>query len=210
MLRRLREYNDVMSWMDSDFWDHHEQLYEEKLQTLQKELQSIQDGEHPLFKELVTDLELIRDQAIDDALCFEAYQLSMSRQDHDVNTMLIEEECQTEIDHLNEVLMVVIDEHRKMIKEDRDDIDGIEISNIFTEAYARVKQKRHLRKRAANHNNVDRGSPARVENRGRRQKNAPVVHSIHAPLTTKEEDEVESDLLMMKGVSTKRGAPARR
>ncbi|KAI8086703.1 uncharacterized protein BX664DRAFT_236784, partial [Halteromyces radiatus] len=116
MFRRLREYNDLMTWMDNEFWEQNDEVYTEKLQALQKELQSIQD-------EMVTDLEMIRDQTIENALCFEYYQLTMTKQEFDLDVMMIEDEFQNEMHHLNDVLMLVIDEHRKQIKEDREDSD---------------------------------------------------------------------------------------
>ncbi|ORX43196.1 hypothetical protein DM01DRAFT_1202294 [Hesseltinella vesiculosa] len=136
----------------------------------------------------------------------------MTRQDYELNTLMIEEEYQLETNHLTEAIMGVIDDCRKSIKDDRDDADAIDIHSIFQDAYARLKQKRSLRKRTAMHHHSDhRGSPARLESRGRRQKNTPAPHNIHAPLSTKEEDEVENDFLQMKGISPKRnGNPSRR
>lgn len=49
-------------------------------------------GDHAAFQELVTDLEIIRDQTIESALCFENYQMTMTKQDLDLDVMLIEEE----------------------------------------------------------------------------------------------------------------------
>ncbi|KAI9307399.1 hypothetical protein BJ944DRAFT_158133, partial [Cunninghamella echinulata] len=166
MLNKLREYNDIMNWMDNEFWEQNEEVYQEKLQSLQKELKSIQD-------DIVSDLEIIRDQTIQNALCFEDYQLLMTRQELELNTMVIEEEYQNEMDHLNEVVMSVIDEHRRQIKEDREYSNKLDIKGIFNDAYAKIKHKRGLRKRTNNYNILnsgDKGSPRSetTTSRGRR------------------------------------------
>ncbi|CAO3587344.1 unnamed protein product [Absidia cylindrospora] len=209
MFRRLREYNELMAWMDNEFWEQNDEVYQEKLQSLQKELKSIQEGDHAAFQELVTDLEIIRDQTIESAMCFENYQMTMTKQDLDLDVMLIEEEFKNDSQHLNEVIMLVIDEHRKQIKDDREDTDELDTNGIFREAYTRIQQKRNLRKRTTHHihANGDRPSPSRQEtsSRGRRLKNTTVPpHNINAALTAKEEDDVESEYMAMKGVLPKR------
>ncbi|CAO3598412.1 unnamed protein product [Absidia cylindrospora] len=209
MLRRLRDCTDLMSWMDHEFWEQKDEVYQDKHQALQKELKSLQEGDHAVFQERVADLELIRDQAIESALCFETYQQTMAKQDLDLNLMEIENEFKIEERYLNEVIMQVIDEHRKQIKEDRgNDIDAVDSEGIFEEVYERIQQKKHLRKRTTLMNG-DRASPAgsrqETSSRGRRLKNTTVApHNINAPMTAKEEDDVETEYLAMKGVIPKR------
>lgn len=41
---------------------------------------------------MVADLELIRDQTISNALCFENYQMTVTKQGFDLDVMLIEDE----------------------------------------------------------------------------------------------------------------------
>ncbi|KAI8343685.1 Sds3-like-domain-containing protein [Chlamydoabsidia padenii] len=171
ILRRLREYNYLMTWMDNEFWEQNEEMYQEKIQSLQKELKTIQEGDHAVFQELVTDLEIIRDQTIESALCFENYQMTMTKQDFDLDVMLIEEEYKSDSQHLDEVLLLVIDEHRKQIRDDREDTDRLDIDGIFQDAFTRVQQK---------------------------QNTTVPPHNINAPLTSKEEDDIESEYMAMK------------
>ncbi|ORZ17837.1 hypothetical protein BCR42DRAFT_412603 [Absidia repens] len=209
MLRRLRDCNDLTSWMDREFCEQKDEVYQEKHQALQKELKSLQEGDHALFQERLADLELIRDQTIDSALCFETYQQTIAKQDLDLNLMEIENEFKIEERYLKEVIMLVIDEHRKQIKDDRgNDIDAVDIEGLFEEVYERIQQKKHLRKRTTLANG-DRASPAgsrhETSSRGRRLKNTTVApHNINAPMTAKEEDDVETEYLAMKGMISKR------
>ncbi|SAL94953.1 hypothetical protein [Absidia glauca] len=209
ILRRLREYNYLMTWMDNEFWEQNDEMYQEKIQSLQKELKSIQEGDHAVFQELVADLEIIRDQTIEGALCFENYQLTMTKQDYDLDVMVIEDEFKSDSQHLNEMILLVIDEHKKQIKDDREDTDQLDIGGIFQEAFSRVQQKRNLRKRTLQHGDLPRQE---TSSRGRRLKNMSAApHNINAPLTSKEEDDIEAEYLAMKGGLPKRtGGPPRR
>ncbi|KAI8973727.1 hypothetical protein BDF20DRAFT_883834 [Mycotypha africana] len=44
MLRKMREFNDLITWMDNEFWEQCDEIYREKLQSLQEEIKTIQDG----------------------------------------------------------------------------------------------------------------------------------------------------------------------
>ncbi|KAI8333552.1 hypothetical protein BC941DRAFT_110710 [Chlamydoabsidia padenii] len=159
---------------------------------------------------MVADLELIRDQTIESALSFKNYQMTMTKQGFDLDVMLIEDEYKTDSQHLTELLALVIDEHRKQIKDDREATNYLDTTAIFQEVYERIQQKQNHRKRIGG----DRSSSPRQEtsSRGRRLKNTTVApHNINAPLSSKEEEDIEAEYLAMKGVLPKRnGAASRR
>ncbi|SAM09576.1 hypothetical protein [Absidia glauca] len=161
MFRRLREYNDLMAWMDNEFWDQNDEVYQEKLLSLRQELKSIQEGDHAAFQEMVADLELIRDQTISNALCFENYQMTVTKQGLDLDVMLIEDEY----------------------------------------------KKQSLRKRIGD----DRSPRQETSSRGRRLKHTTASpHNINAPLSYKEDEDIEAEYLAMKGNLPRRAGVASR
>ncbi|KAI8071725.1 Sds3-like-domain-containing protein [Gongronella butleri] len=182
-LDQLNEWNQVVSWMDHEFWEQREQLYQDKLVMLQDELASLQTDTHETFNVLVGDLDMGRSKTIHDAECFLKYQLEWMDQVYQEEVRLIEEEYNTERRHLHDTLMAVIEDRKKQIKEERD--DGFDLKDLFKEAYARVTNKRSLRRRAA--------EASRNETR-KRQKNQNT--DGHAAI--KEEEELEDEFMLMK------------
>ncbi|KAG0172743.1 hypothetical protein DFQ28_007451 [Apophysomyces sp. BC1034] len=203
MYRRLQEYNDLMTWMDNEFWEQSEEIYREKLQSLQEELRHIQEGTHSGFKEVLSDLEHKREQSIADAECFMEYQLTFAEQQYDQDMATVEDEYENERRNLHDTLMSAMEERRKQIKEDKD--EGItDIEELFREAYSRVSHRRTLRKRTP-FDKLSNGTSTRPETTRRRQVRTSSPHNINAQPTTKEEEELEADFMSMKGI-----LPARR
>ncbi|KAF1802919.1 Sds3-like protein [Mucor lusitanicus] len=176
-------------------------IYREKLQSLQDEIRTIQEGTHSTFTETMTDIEMRREQTIHNAEYFKNYELTLSKHQYDQEMNLIQDEYETERHNLHDLVLQAIEDRKKQVKEDRDDYE-FDVQDLFKDAYARVHTKRSLRKRTPfdRHNSA---SPSRQERRRRERQATP--HNIHAQPSTAEEEELESEFLSMKG-----GAAARR
>ncbi|KAL0077556.1 Sds3-like-domain-containing protein [Phycomyces blakesleeanus] len=196
VLRRLHEFNDLITWMDREFWEQSEKIYQEKLKSLQEELQSIQEGTHSAFKEVVSDLEHKREKTIQDATYFSTYQLLFAKKQYDKDMAAVDGEYEKEQNTLHDTLMATIEDRRKQIKEDKEDSEDSKTQDIFKDAYARISHKRSLRRRTPfdRQNNM---SPSRHESR-RRQNRISTPHNIHATPTSKEEEELASEFMSMK------------
>ncbi|KAI8638745.1 Sds3-like-domain-containing protein [Parasitella parasitica] len=201
MLRRIREFNDLMTWMDSEFWEQCDEVYREKLQSLQEEIRTIQEGTHSAFTETMTDIETRREQTIYHAEFYKNYELSLTKHQYDQEIYLIRNEFETERHNLHDLVLQAIEDRKKQVKEDKEDYE-FDVQDLFKDAYARMNTKRNLRKRTQfdRHNSA---SPSRQERRKRERQATP--HNIHAQPSTAEEEELESEFLNMKG-----GTAARR
>ncbi|KAI8997412.1 Sds3-like protein [Pilobolus umbonatus] len=203
MLRHIREFNDLMSWMDTEFWEQCDEIYQEKLQSLQEEVIAIQQGTHSAFKEIMADIEIRREQTIQNAEYFRNYELTLTKKQFEQDLALLDKEYESEKHNLHDMVLQSIEDKRKQIKEDKDDTP-FQIEDLFRDAYSRISSRRNLRKR----NGMDRNSSSSPSRQERRRYNRPTIpHNIHAQPTSTEEDELESEFLTMKGgVSTRRQA----
>ncbi|GAA5817840.1 hypothetical protein MFLAVUS_011399 [Mucor flavus] len=201
ILRLIREFNDLMTWMDSEFWEQCDEIYREKLQSLQEEIQSIQQGTHSAFKETMTDIELSRERTIEYAEYYKNYELSLTKYQYDQEKAILQDEYENERHNLHDMVLQSIEDKKKQIKDDKDDGE-FDVKELFRDAYSKVNNKRSLRKRA----NFDRHSSASPSRQERRRHNRQsTAHNIHAVSTTAEEEELETEFMNMKG-----GLPPRR
>ncbi|KAI7892604.1 Sds3-like-domain-containing protein [Mucor mucedo] len=194
MLRRIREFNDLMSWMDSEFWEQCDEIYREKLQSLHDEIQTIQQGTHSAFTDSLSDIEIRREQTIEYAEYFKDYELSLANHQYDQDKSILQEEYENERHNLHDMVLQSIDDRRKQIKEDKDDSE-FDIGDLFRDAYSKVNNKRSLRKRAALER-TNSASPSRQERR-RTNRQATPYNINSAPLAA-EEEELESEYINMK------------
>ncbi|RCH90468.1 hypothetical protein CU098_004467, partial [Rhizopus stolonifer] len=174
------------------------QRWPEKLQSLQEEIRAIQLGTHSTFKETLADMELRREQTIQDAVYYRNYELSLSKYQFDQEISLLQDEYENERHHLHDMVLQAIEERKKQVREDKEIETEFEVKDLFKDAYARVHNKRHLRKRAGldRHQNA---SPSRQDRRRRADRQA-TPHNIHAAPSVLEEEELEIDFMSMKGM----------
>ncbi|KAG0792818.1 hypothetical protein G6F16_002969 [Rhizopus arrhizus] len=198
ILRRIREFNDLILWMDNEFWEQCDDVYREKLQSLQDEIKTIQQGTHSAFKETMADIELKREQTIEYAEHFKDYELSLAKHQFDIEMSIAEDEYKSEKHNLHDVVLQAIEERRKLIKEDKEDVD---IDDMFNDVHTRLaNSKRNLRKRTHPFDRHLSASPSRQERR--RQNRIQTLYNIHAAPSSLEQEGLEEDFLNMKGVST--------
>ncbi|KAH8551594.1 Sds3-like-domain-containing protein [Umbelopsis sp. PMI_123] len=205
--RKVREYGERLAWLDKDFEDAKEDIYRERLRNLQEELQAIQEGTHAAFQEVVRDLEEMRDKAISDAKAFGDYQLECVQKQYVLDSEAVEEEYQFEKQNLHDMMMAAIAEKKKQIVEDRDDI-GERSSDLVRETAYRSASKRNLRKRtAAGLDLQDRRSQGYSSRGDTPRRRAAADRSstplrLDAPITGKEDEELENEFLQLKGMTT--------
>ncbi|KAI8371851.1 hypothetical protein BD560DRAFT_395615 [Blakeslea trispora] len=173
-------------------------IYREKLQSLQEEIRLIQLGTHSAFKETLVDIELRREKTIEYAEFFKDYELSLSKHQFDQEMSILQEEYQNEKHSLHDIVLQAIDERKKQIREDKETDSEFDVKDLFKDAYARVNNKRNLRKRAGL-DRLQNASPSRQDRR-RRVDRQVTLHSIHAPPSVLEEEELESEFMSMKGL----------
>ncbi|ORX56898.1 hypothetical protein DM01DRAFT_1406350 [Hesseltinella vesiculosa] len=181
-LDQAQDWTHSLTQLDQAFWTERENLYQDKLVLLQQELASIQNDTHETLRNLVADLDSCKTKTIQDAECFLNCQLAWMDHVYQEEIRLIEEEFNNEQRHLHDTLMAVIEDRKKQIKEERD--DGLGIKDLFKEAYARVANKRSLRRRAA--------ETSRNETR-KRHRNQTDGHAL-----LKEEEDLEEEYQTMK------------
>ncbi|KAG1041010.1 hypothetical protein G6F43_012185 [Rhizopus delemar] len=146
----------------------------------------------------MADIELKREQTIEYAEHFKDYELSLAKHQFDIEMSIAEDEYKSEKHNLHDVVLQAIEERRKLIKEDKEDVD---IDDMFNDVHIRLaNSKRNLRKRTHPFDRHLSASPSRQERR--RQNRIQTLYNIHAAPSSLEQEGLEEDFLNMKGVST--------
>ncbi|KAG0735622.1 hypothetical protein G6F62_011326 [Rhizopus arrhizus] len=146
----------------------------------------------------MADIELKREQTIEYAEHFKDYELSLAKHQFDIEMSIAEDEYKSEKHNLHDVVLQAIEERRKLIKEDKEDVD---IDDMFSDVHTRLaNSKRNLRKRTHPFDRHLSASPSRQERR--RQNRIQTLYNIHAAPSSLEQEGLEEDFLNMKGVST--------
>lgn len=154
-------------------------------------------GTHYAYKQSLADLELIREQTTDFAELYQDYELSLIQKQYQQDMKLVNEDYEQEKYSLHDSILQAIEEKRKQVKEDKDEEEEFVAKAIFKDAYQKLSLKRNPRKR------TQYDSPSRQEKRKRDRQATP--HNIYAAPTTVEEEQLETDFILMKG-----GNPAKR
>ncbi|EPB83312.1 hypothetical protein HMPREF1544_09958 [Mucor circinelloides 1006PhL] len=142
-LSAKKEYNDLMTWMDNEFWEQADEIYQDKIAQLKQELIQIQKGTHSAFRELISDFETKREKSINDAESFMKYQIAFIDAFYDQDLSALEDEYENERKQLQQTLISSIEDKRKQMRDDREENNEEESSSNHTRA------KRNLRKRNA-------------------------------------------------------------
>ncbi|KAI7900543.1 Sds3-like protein [Cokeromyces recurvatus] len=181
--------------MDTEFWEQCDEIYREKLDSLQEELRMIQQGTHSAFQESLNDLEKYRDNTIEDALLFKEYEMGVVKQDYDEETGKVEAEYESERNGLMGVLLQIIEEKKKQVTREDGELD----LDVFKDAYRKLNGRRNLRKTVINGRQSQSQSPSRHQERRSRRDRQATPHNIHAQPTSTEQEELEADFHNMKG-----------
>ncbi|KAK4518523.1 Aldo_ket_red domain-containing protein [Mucor velutinosus] len=183
-----KEYNDLMTWMDNEFWEQADEIYQDKISQLKQELIQIQKGTHSAFREIISDYETKREKSIHDAESFMKYQIAFIDAFYDQDLNALEDEYENERKQLQETLISSIEDKRKQMRDDREENNEEESSSSQTRA------KRNLRKRnAAESANAKTAEPS-SKRKSVRPSALPNIHTI----SSLEEEELENEYLYMK------------
>ncbi|KAL1915586.1 uncharacterized protein VTP21DRAFT_6710 [Calcarisporiella thermophila] len=143
--RKRREVTERLSKMEQEFLENREIIYRDNIQAFQNEMRELEDGTHPEFLERLADLQASQNAMVQKAKLFRDYQVACARKQYETETTRAEEEYTMERQGLRERMLAAIEERRRKLKEDKDNID---ISNDMSiETHASLHQKRNLRKR---------------------------------------------------------------
>ncbi|KAG1443682.1 hypothetical protein G6F46_010278 [Rhizopus delemar] len=179
------QYNDLMSWMDNEFWEQADEIYQEKITNLQQELKNLQKGTHSVYKEIIADIELEREKTIMNAEYFMNYQLSFIEKYFDKDIMNLEKEYESEKRQIQESLITSLEDRRKQLKEDQEQDESKTI-------------KRNLRKR--NHDSITVSNHSSIKEQPTPKKRAvrpSTLLNIYS-ISPAEEEELEHEFLNMK------------
>ncbi|CAO3643064.1 unnamed protein product [Mucor hiemalis] len=149
--QEVKEFNDLMTWMDNEFWEQADEIYQEKLSNLQNELVHLQKGTHSAFREMIADYEFKREKTIKDAECFMKYEISFIEQCFHQDMNALQDEYETERKHLQDTLITSIEDKRRQIKDDTEDNNDNEDAGNHSSSNSNnnARSKRNLRKRNA-------------------------------------------------------------
>ncbi|CEP12465.1 hypothetical protein [Parasitella parasitica] len=182
-----KEYNDLMTWMDNEFWERSDEIYQDKISQLKQELAQLQKGTHSAFREIMADYETQREKSIHDAESFMKYQIEFIDAFYDQDLNALEDEYENERKQIQDTLINSIEDKRKQMREDREENNEEEPPNSNTRA------KRNLRKRNAESINVKATEPT-SKRKAVRPSTLPNIHTI----SSIEEEELENEYLFMK------------
>ncbi|KAG0736892.1 hypothetical protein G6F16_004263 [Rhizopus arrhizus] len=176
------QYNNLMTWMDNEFWEQADEIYQEKITNLQQELVSLQKGTHSVYQELIADIELKREEAVMNAEFFMNYQLSFIETYFNKDVLALEEEYESEKRQIQESLIASLEDRRRQIK-DQEQEEGKGV-------------KRNLRKR--NHDSIALSNhPIKEQATKKRAVRPSTLPNIYT-ISQTEEDELENEFLNMK------------
>ncbi|KAI9279189.1 Sds3-like-domain-containing protein [Sporodiniella umbellata] len=180
------QYNDLMTWMDNEFWEQADEIYQEKVSNLQEELQSLQKGTHTVYQELMSDIESKREVAILDAESFMDYQMVFIEKYYNRDLQALEEEYQSEKRQIQESLIASLEDRRKQIKEENEQDEG-------------KSSKRKLRKR--NNDSITVSATSKDPSSKKRAVRLNTLPNIYT-ISPDEEEELEQEFSNMKKLIT--------
>ncbi|CAO3675489.1 unnamed protein product [Rhizopus stolonifer] len=176
------QYNDLITWVDNEFWEQADEIYQEKVSNLQQELKDLQKGTHSVYQETVAEIELKCENNISNVECFMKYQLSSIEQSFKRDLISLEDEYQAEKKIIEQTLISSLQDKRKQLK----DQDQDEAKTV----------KRNLRKR--NHEAlITSNLPTKEHTPKKRTTRTSALPNIHL-ITTTEQEELENEFLNMK------------
>ncbi|RCH78319.1 hypothetical protein CU098_002386 [Rhizopus stolonifer] len=176
------QYNDLMTWMDNEFWEQADEIYQEKVNNLQEELEGLQKGTHKVYQELISDIELKRQEAVMEAESFMNYQLVFIEKYFNHDIQALEEEYESEKKQIQEGLIASLEDRRKQIKEESEQDEG-------------KSSKRKLRKR--NNDAITLSTPTKDQANKKRAVRPNTLPNIYS-ISPEEEDELEDEFSNMK------------
>ncbi|GJJ75866.1 hypothetical protein EMPS_08224 [Entomortierella parvispora] len=143
--KRRREFQDRLQKLELEFEENKQTIFQYQMARYKEEMSAILNGVHPDFHDQLEDLAEAREITIANARLYRDYQFECAQQAYRLETELAEEEYMGEREGLREKMLAVIDSKRRVLREDKENLD---ITNDFAlEPTTRAHQTRKLRKR---------------------------------------------------------------
>ncbi|KAF9438118.1 hypothetical protein BGZ76_009649 [Entomortierella beljakovae] len=151
--KRAREFQDRLLKLELEFEENKQTIYEYQMARYKEEMNAIMNGinirnfhgVHPDFHDQLEDLAGARESTIANARLYRDYQFECAQHTYELETELAEEEYMTEREGLREKMLAVIDNKRRVLRDDKENLD---ITNDFAlEPTSRANHTRRLRKR---------------------------------------------------------------
>ncbi|CAO3701982.1 unnamed protein product [Rhizopus stolonifer] len=152
-------FSDLMHQMDSEFWEQCDDIFKDRLASLKDELETIQKGTHAAFEETMADIEIKREQTIEYAEHYKAYELLFAHRQYDIEMRMIEEEYNSEKKLFHDTVLQTIEERRKQIKENKNELGATDLFDATEKKM--VQSRKNLRKKTHPYNQP----PLRLERR---------------------------------------------
>ncbi|KAF9196543.1 Breast cancer metastasis-suppressor 1 [Haplosporangium sp. Z 11] len=143
--RRKREFQERLLKLELEFEENKQIIFAYQMARYKEEMDAILNGIHPDFHDQLEDLAQARDTAIANARLYRDYQFGCAQHAYELETELAEEEYMAEREGLREKMLAAIDNKRRALRDDKENLD---ITNDYAlEPTSRAHHKRNLRKR---------------------------------------------------------------
>ncbi|CAO3571677.1 unnamed protein product [Mortierella alpina] len=143
--KRRSQFQERLLKLELEFEENKQTIFSYQMARYKEEMDAILNGVHPDFHDQLQDLAEARDAAIASARLYRDYQFECAQQAYVLETEMAEEEYMNEREGLREKMLAVIDNKRRALRDDKENLD---IANDFAlEPVSRAHHTRKLRKR---------------------------------------------------------------
>ncbi|KAF9287596.1 Sin3 histone deacetylase corepressor complex component SDS3 [Mortierella alpina] len=143
--KRRSQFQERLLKLELEFEENKQTIFSYQMARYKEEMDAILNGVHPDFHDQLQDLAEARDAAIASARLYRDYQFECAQQAYELETEMAEDEYMNEREGLREKMLAVIDNKRRALRDDKENLD---IANDFAlEPVTRAHQTRKLRKR---------------------------------------------------------------
>ncbi|KAG0202059.1 hypothetical protein BGX28_005309 [Mortierella sp. GBA30] len=143
--KRRSQFQERLLKLELEFEDNKQTIFAYQMARYKEEMDAILNGVHPDFHDQLQDLAETRDTTIANARLYRDYQFECAQQAYELETEMAEEEYNGEREGLREKMLTVIDNKRRALRDDKENLD---IANDFAlEPVSRAHHTRKLRKR---------------------------------------------------------------
>ncbi|KAF9960438.1 hypothetical protein BGZ72_006974 [Mortierella alpina] len=143
--KRRSQFQERLLKLELEFEENKQTIFSYQMARYKEEMDAILNGVHPDFHDQLQDLAEARDAAIASARLYRDYQFECAQQAYELETEMAEDEYMNEREGLREKMLAVIDNKRRALRDDKENLD---IANDFAlEPVSRAHHTRKLRKR---------------------------------------------------------------
>eukprot|EP00842_Homolaphlyctis_polyrhiza_P000168 jgi/Hompol1/1151/HPOL_004470-RA len=141
--KRLREYVERLERLNRSFWEHRDELYQEKIELFRQEIRDIQKGVHPDYLESLAILEQESKATILQAQLFRDYEQECAQRVYQLEHETSIQEYTAEKEGLLEKMLGDLEDRKRKLKEERDSFDLGNDASLETNKGGPRKNTRH-------------------------------------------------------------------